>query len=77
MPTTITKTNTTTNYNSLFLYVIDHLDKDGCYDGSPLPDNLMREYTYGAEDAAMFHPKVNDHTMEEAKDIYLLLKEWM
>ena len=77
MPTTITKTNTTTNYNSLFLYVIDHLDKDGRYDGSPLPDNLMREYTYGAEDAAMFRPKVNDRTMEEAKDIYLLLKEWL
>ena len=69
--------NTTVNYNSLFLYVIDHIDSKGNYDGSPLPDNLMREYTYGTEDAAMFNPKINDNTMEEAKDIYLLLKEWL
>ena len=73
----ITNTNTTTNYNSLFLYVVDHLDKNGRYDASPLPDNLMREYTYGAEDAAMFHPGTDDEDMEEAKDIYLLLKAWL
>ena len=72
-----TITNTSTNYKSLFLYVIDHLDKDGSYDGTPLPDNLMREYTYGAEDAAMFRPKFDDSVMEEARDIYLLLKEWL
>ena len=41
-------TNTSTNYNSLFLFVVDHLDSRGNYDGSPLPDNLMREYTDGA-----------------------------
>ena len=70
-------TNTSTNYNCLFLLVVDHLDSKGNYDGSTLPDNLMREYTYGAEDAAMFQPKVNDSTMEEAKDIYLLLKKWL
>ena len=74
---TNTNTNTTTNYNSLFLYVVDHLDKNGRYDASPLPDNLMREYTYGAEDAAMFHPGTDDEDMEEAKDIYLLLKAWL
>ncbi|MBR2181986.1 MAG: hypothetical protein IJ858_00945 [Acidaminococcaceae bacterium] len=73
----VTNTNTNTNYNSLFLFVVDHLDSKGNYDGSPLPDNLMREYTYGAEDAAMFHPKTDESTMEEAKDIYLLLKEWL
>lgn len=72
-----TVTNTATNYKSLFLYVIDHLDKDGRYDASPLPDNLMREYSYGAEDAAMFQPKVSDNTMKEAAAIYLLLKEWL
>ena len=77
MPKEIAKTNTTTNYNSLFLYVVEHIDSKGFYDGSPLPDNLLREYTYGAEDAAMFHPKADDRNMEEAKDIYLLLKEWL
>ena len=70
-------TNTSTNYNSLYLYVVEHLDSKGNYDGSPLPDNLMREYTYGAEDAAMFRPKGDNINMEEAKDIYLLLKAWM
>ncbi|MBQ8918890.1 MAG: hypothetical protein IJ056_02110 [Acidaminococcaceae bacterium] len=77
MSTAITMTHTASDYNSLFLYVIDHLNKDGHYDGSPLPDNLMREYTYGAEDAAMFHPHADDKYMEEAKDIYLSLKQWM
>ena len=67
--------NTSTNYNSLFLFVVDHIDSKGFYDASPLPDNLMREYTYGAEDAAMFQPKIDESNMEEAKDIYLLLKE--
>jgi len=76
---TLTNSNKTANinYNSLFLYVIDHLDKKGRYDGSPLPDNLMREYSYGAEDAAMFHPGTDDRNTEEAKDIYLLLKAWL
>ena len=69
--------NTSTNYNSLFLFVVDHIDSKGFYDASPLPDNLMREYTYGAEDAAMFQPKIDESNMEEAKDIYLLLKEWL
>ena len=75
--TTVKMTNTTTNYNSLYLYVVEHIDSKGNYDGSPLPDNLMREYTYGAEDAAMFQPKTDDSNMEEAKDIYLLLKAWL
>ena len=75
--TTVKMTNTTTNYNSLYLYVVEHIDSKGNYDGSPLPDNLMREYTYGAEDAAMFRPKTEDSNMEEAKDIYLLLKAWL
>lgn len=70
-------TNTTTNYNSLYLYVVEHIDSKGNYDGSPLPDNLMREYTYGAEDAAMFRPRSDDSNMEEAKDIYLLMKAWL
>ena len=69
--------NTITNYNSLFLYVIEHIDSKGFYDASPLPDNLLREYTYGAEDAAMFHPQTDDRNIEEAKGIYLLLKEWL
>lgn len=65
------------NYKSLFLFVVEHLDKSGKYDGSPLPDNPMRGYAYGAEDAALFHPYADNTYMEEAKDIYLLLKEWM
>ena len=77
MPKEIAKTNTAANYNSLFLFVIEHIDSKGFYDGSSLPDNLLREYTYGAEDAAMFHPKADDGSMEEARDIYLLLKEWL
>ena len=75
--TTVKMTNTTTNYNSLYLYVVEHIDSKGNYDGSPLPDNLMQEYTYGTEDAAMFRPKTDDSNMEEAKDIYLLLKAWL
>lgn len=37
----------------------------------------MREYTYGTEDAAMFRSKTEDGDMEQAKDIYLLLKAWL
>ena len=70
-------TNTTTDYQSLYLYVVEHIDSKGNYDASPLPDNLMREYTYGTEDAAMFRSKTEDGDMEQAKDIYLLLKAWL
>ena len=70
-------TNTTTDYQSLYLYVVEHIDSKGNYDASPLPDNLMREYTYGTEDAAMFRSKTEDVDMEQAKDIYLLLKAWL
>ena len=76
MTSATTTPNTTANYNSLFLYVVDHLDRKGNYDASPLPDDPMREYSYGAEDAVLFHPEPDDNYMEEAKDIYLLLKEW-
>ena len=61
-------TNTTTDYQSLYLYVVEHIDSKGNYDASPLPDNLMREYTYGTEDAAMFRSKTEDGDMEQAKD---------
>ena len=58
--TTVKMTNTTTNYNSLYLYVVEHIDSKGNYDGSPLPDNLMREYTYGAEKTATWNrPKTS------------------
>ena len=66
-----------TRQNSLFLYVIEHLNKSGSYDASPLPDQADRPYSYGAEDAALFRPKTEDGDLEEAKNIYLLLKAWM
>lgn len=62
---------------SLFLYIVDHLDKKGAYDGSPLPDDPSRPYSWGAEDAALFQPDPENGDMEAAKEIYLLLKAWM
>ena len=53
-------TNTTTDYQSLYLYVVEHIDSKGNYDASPL-----------------FRPKTEDGDMEQAKDIYLLLKAWL
>ena len=77
MSTEITLSHNAPSNQSLFLYVVDHLDKNGRYDGSPLPDDLTRSYSYGAEDAVMFHPRADNKYMEQAKDIYVLLKNWM
>lgn len=64
-------------HQSLFLYIVNHLDKNGAYDGSALPDDPGRPYSYGAEDAALFQPDPESGNLEAAKDIYLLLKAWM
>lgn len=73
----MTEINDNRQPKSLFLYIIDHLDKNGCYDAAPLADAPERPYSYGAEDAALFHPKAEDGDLEEAKNVYLLLKAWM
>lgn len=63
--------------HSLFLYVIDNLDKDGAYNRSPLPDKPLQPYSYGDADAALFRIAETPENQDTLNKIHHLLSRWL
>ncbi|MCH4158308.1 MAG: hypothetical protein LKF34_06920 [Acidaminococcaceae bacterium] len=75
MKKTLTKHPTKTK-NSLFEYVLHHLNENGWYDASSLPDHPDHPYTWGNDDAETFSPSLAELSDGAVEEIIAMLKRW-
>lgn len=61
---------------SLYLYVLDHLNRNGAYDRTPLPDG-NDEYLAGLREIQLLAASLNAGDVERVTDLFLLLQQWM
>ena len=75
MKKTLTKATPKTK-NSLFEFVLRHLDEKGWYDASNLPDHPEHPYTWGNDDAETFSPNLAALSEGAVDEIMAMLKHW-